>query len=1578
MEVSLEVVNVPFAIALPAWIIIDILKRRGHENDSNNDDVKGKIRGYLRVFNVVTVVFSIIIFVLNLGFGFYTYWNYGIVPTKSACLAITWFVASLVLIYWMNRGFSELKPRPPLVLILWWVFSFGLVSFSVLVYVVRLLGFRELPYRLPEPDIVDVVSLPLLVWFCCRCCCRPLSHGELERPLLLRKENDDDSSFNNASIWSQLTFQWLNPLFEKGRIEKLELHHIPSVPESETADNASLLLEESIRKQKTKSTSLPKAITGTVWKSLAINAVFAGISLLKSIAYTVYATAYCNAYILLFFVGLNTIASYIGPFLISNFVNFLTQKDDSSSYHYGLVLAFIFFFSKTVESLTQRLWYFGAHRIGIRVRAALTVLIYKKSLSTKFVGPSNGKVINLINVDAERIGDFCWYIHGVWLLPIQVFLALVILYWNLGAAPSVAAVFATILVMVSNTPLANRQERLHSKIMEAKDSRIKVTSETLKSMRVLKLHSWEPTFLNKLLQLRETERNWLKKYLYTCSAVAFLFWASPTLVSVITFGVCILLETPLTSGTVLSALATFRILQEPIYNLPELISMIAQTKVSFDRIQEFLGEEDQRKFITSSGPKESGVAVEIKAGEYAWDSSSQSLKNPTIKITEKMKIMKGYKIAICGSVGSGKSSLLCSILGEIPRISGAVIKVYGKKAYVPQRPWVQTGTIRENILFGKDMDDAFYERVLEACALNQDIEMWDNKDMSVVGERGMNLSGGQKQRIQLARAVYSDSDIYILDDPFSAVDAHTGTHLFKKCLKGLLSEKTVIYATHQLEFLDAADLVLVMKDGLVVQSGKYEELIADSDGELVRQMNAHRKSLDQMNPPQDNDSLIAKPCQISQIEVIEEKYGDPICFGKLFERSQEEETETGRVKWSVYSTFVTAAYKGALVPVILLCQVLFQGLQIGSNYWIAWATEENHKVSREQLIGTFVMLSGGSSIFILGRAVLLATIAIETAQRLFLGMITSVFHAPISFFDSTPSSRILNRSSTDQSTLDTDIPYRLAGLAFALIQLFSIIILMSHVAWQIFLLFIAILGISFWYQTYYITTARELARMVGSRKAPILHHFSESITGAGTIRCFNQEDRFIEKNLSLIDDYSRVAFHNSGTMEWLCVRINFLFNFVFFLVLIILVSLPRSTIDPSLAGLAATYGLNLNVLQAWVIWNLCNVENKMISVERVLQFTNIASEAPLVIEDRRPKPEWPTEGTIELENLQVQYKPTLPVVLKGITCTFPGEMKIGVVGRTGSGKSTLIQALFRVVEPSGGRIIIDGVDISTIGLQDLRSRLGIIPQDPTLFQGTIRTNLDPLQQHTDQEIWEQHMDQDIGKMVAYVGIRIPNLLHIGIFAAVYGSRHRENGCICWGSNPKPTEYRGDVGIRFPKLLYLSNYLLSPKETQEKIVRNVEVLDKCRLADIVRQDQRLLDAPVAEDGENWSVGQRQLVCLARVLLKKRRILVLDEATASIDTATDNVIQETIREETSKCTVITVAHRIPTVIDNDLVLVLDKGKIVEYDKPGNLLEDSCSSFSKLVAEFLRSSPKRGIDERIVARRREIVDRVRRFLP
>ncbi|PIN02121.1 Multidrug resistance-associated protein/mitoxantrone resistance protein, ABC superfamily [Handroanthus impetiginosus] len=1439
MDVNLKVVNVAFCLMFLIWILWDIFKKR---RDYNGDEYQLLNTETSSLFIKITVILNPLIGISYLVFFLHEFWKSGTGSIEAVSSTMAWFLASLVAVYTVSR----VPKRWPLVLVLWWCFSATSEFVVVMFYLLHRFGFEyiKVPKFVPQANIIDLGSLPLSLLLCFNALPNNTAQkmSDATKPLLDNQLENGSNPFSRAGIWSQLTFRWLNPLFEEGHHKKLQPEDVPPIPLSETADEASSLLEESLWKKKTQVISLPSAILNAISTPLAINAIFAGV---------------------------NTTASYIGPLLITSFVNFLSTKGDNTKWHHGMILALIFFTAKTVESLAQRQWYFGARRIGIRVRAALMALVYKKSLSVKYGGMSSGKVVNYINVDVERIGDFCWYFHGIWLLLVQVIFALVILYKNLGAAPSLAALFTTIFVMISNTPLANMQQRLHTKIMEAKDLRIKATSETLKSMKVLKLHSWESTFLKKLLQLRETERGWLKKYLYTSSAVAFLFWASPTLVSVVTFGVCVMLGTPLTSGTVLSALATFRILQEPIYNLPELISMIVQTKVSIDRVQSFIMEENQKRLIQYHTPTTAGIAIEIEAGEFAWQTGDA--KGPTIKITKQLKIKKGSKVAVCGSVGSGKTSFLCSIIGEIPRVSGPSIRTYGSKAFVPQSAWIQTGTIRDNVLFGKEMDQAFYEQVVEACALNHDIEMWAEGDLCVVGERGVNLSGGQKQRVQMARALYSNSDIYLLDDPFSAVDAHTGAHMFKKCLMQLLHKKTVVYVTHQLEFLDASDLVLVMKDGKIIESGKYQDLISNPNGELIRQMAAHSKSLNQVNPPK--CIRVAKSYhRAKKIELTEVKFVDHSRSSRIPERSLHEETESGRVKWHVYATFVTSAYRGALVPIILLCQVFFQVLQMASNYWIAWGSEENSSITKGQLIEIFALFSGGSSFFILGRAVLLSTIAIETAQRLFLRMITSVFRAPLSFFENMPSSRILNRSSTDQSIVDTDIPYRLAGLAFALIQLLSIVVLMSAVAWQVFFLFLIVFAVSIWYQSYYITTARELARMVPTQQAPILHHFSESISGATVIRSFNQEDRFWRKNVELINNYSRVAFHNSGTMEWLCVRINFLFNLVFFLLLVILVSLPRSAIDPSLAGLAATYGLNLNVLQAWVIWNLCNVENKMISVERILQFSGIPSEAPLLIEDCRPETEWPPNGRIEVENLHIQYSPVLPTVLKGITCTFPGRKNIGVVGRTGSGKSTLIQALFRVVEPSEGRILIDGIDISKIGLQDLRSRLSIIPQDPILFQGTLRTNLDPLQEHSDHEIWE-------------------------------------------------------------------------------------VLHKCHLAENVRQDERPLDAPVAEDGENWSVGQRQLVCLARVLLQRRRILVLDEATASVDTATDNLIQKTIREETNGCTVITVAHRIPTVIDNDLVLVLGEGKIVEYDSPTLLLRDSNSSFSSLVREFLRRSSTNG---------------------
>eukprot|EP00249_Psilotum_nudum_P021910 c28295_g1_i1 orf=1-1281(+) len=423
---------------------------------------------------------------------------------------------------------------------------------------------------------------------------------------------------------------------------------------------------------------------------------------------------------------------------------------------------------------------------------------------------------------------------------------------------------------------------------------------------------------------------------------------------------------------------------------------------------------------------------------------------------------------------------------------------------------------------------------------------------------------------------------------------------------------------------------------------------------------------------------------------------------------------------------------------------------------------------------------------------------------------------------------------------------------------------MCQAAWEVFALFVPVAALCIWLQRYYIASARELARLVGIHKSPIIHHFGESISGAAVIRAFSQDARFMEKNLKLFDRYSRPSFNSIAAMEWLCIRLDLLTNLVFAFSLVLVVSLPTGTIDPGIAGLSITYGLTLNTIQAWFIWNLCNVENKIISLERIQQYTCLPSEAPLVIEKSHPPGNWPAEGTIEIENLQIRYGAHMPLVLHGITCTFSGGKKVGVVGRTGSGKSTLIQALFRIIEPASGKIMIDGVDISSIGLHDLRSRLSIIPQDPTIFQGTVRDNLDPLGEHTDAEIWE-------------------------------------------------------------------------------------ALEKSELGPVMRAKDQKLDALVAENGENWSVGQRQLVCLGRALLKNTRILVLDEATASVDTATDGVVQGTIRSEFADCTVITIAHRIPTIIDSDQVLILSDGKIAEYDLPARLLRDWSSLFSQLVSEY-----------------------------
>ncbi|KAK9726449.1 hypothetical protein RND81_05G216000 [Saponaria officinalis] len=1385
--------------------------------------------------------------------------------------ALAWFVMCVMTLHCKYRNLEKL----PLLLRMWWFASFVICS-CTLYFDGRSL-WLDGSSHLTSHVVANFVVTPALGFLCfvaIRGCSgiEVLRNSDLQEPLLIEEEAGclRVTPYSDAGILSLATLSWLNPLLALGAKRPLELKDIPLLAPRDRSKTNYKILNSNWEKMKSenprKKPSLGLAILKSFWREAACNAVFAGVT---------------------------TVVSYVGPYMISDFVDYLGGIEAFP--HEGYILAAIFFSAKLVETLATRQWYVGVDILGMHVRSALTAMVYKKGLklsNSARQSHTSGEIVNYMAVDVQRVGDYCWYLHDIWMLPMQIILALAILYKNVGIA-SLATLVATIVSIIVTVPIAKVQEEYQDKLMTAKDDRMRKTNESLKNMRILKLHAWEDRYRKKLQEMRDVEFIWLRKALYSQAFITFIFWGSPIFVAVITFATCILLGGELTAGSVLSALATFRILQEPLRNFPDLVSMMAQTKVSLDRLSTFLLDEEIQGDATIVLPRGvTDIAIDIKNGAFCWDVCSAA---PTLSGIG-MEVEKGMLVAVCGIVGAGKSSFLSCILGEIPKISGEV-KICGSAAYVSQSAWIQSGTIEENILFGSPMDKAKYKSVIHSCALKKDLENLSHGDQTIIGDRGINLSGGQKQRVQLARALYQDADIYLLDDPFSAVDAQTASFLYKEFILTALASKTVIFVTHQVEFLPAADMILVLREGRIVQAGIYDELLqAGTDFNAL--VDAHHEAIEAMDifnhPSEESDEgsiahndvddfcnettirtgNLVKEVQASlsspDLKAIKEK--KKAKRSKKKQLVQDEERERGKVSMKVYLSYMAAAYKGLLIPLIILSQTLFQLLQIASSWWMAWAnpqTASDHpKTSNVTIIVVYMALAFGSSWFVFVRALLVATFGLAAAQKLFTKMLTCIFRAPMSFFDSTPAGRILNRVSVDQSVIDLDIPFRLGGFASTTIQLVGIVGVMTTVTWQILLLVVPMAIACLWLQKYYMASSRELVRIVSIQKSPIIHLFGESIAGAATIRGFGQEKRFMKRNLYLLDCFSRPFFCSISAIEWLCLRMELLSTFVFAFCMVMLVSFPQGTIDPSMAGLAVTYGLNLNArLSRWIL-SFCKLENKIISIERIHQYSEIPSEAPPIIENCRPPVLWPETGTIKLIDLKVRYKENLPVVLHDLTCTFPGGKKIGIVGRTGSGKSTMIQALFRMVEPVAGKIIIDNIDISTIGLHDLRSRLSIIPQDPSLFEGTIRSNLDPLEEHNDLEIWE-------------------------------------------------------------------------------------ALDKSQLGTLIRLRGEGLDSQVLENGENWSMGQRQLVSLGRALLKQARILVLDEATASVDTATDNLIQKIIRDEFRDCTVVTIAHRIPTVMDSDLVLVLSDGRVAEFDSPMRLMENKSSMFTMLVGEYTSRS-------------------------
>ncbi|KAI9671553.1 MAG: hypothetical protein M1817_003605 [Caeruleum heppii] len=1331
---------------------------------------------------------------------------------------------------------------------------------------------------------------------------------------------------HGASFWSRLTFQWMSPLMRVGYQRSLEVNDIWKVNPDRSTETMAERLNASFRRRVSRGDKYPLlwAMHETFKKEFWIG----GLCQLMA-----------------------SILQVMAPFALRYLIAFAGQAyraqrtgGPAPNIGSGLGLAFGVTLTQVLQSLGTNHFIFRGMMVGGESRAVLMVTIFEKAMKLsgrakaggraiedgakvdaaaeqssdkKGQGPKaspdkapgiagdgmgwgNGRVVNLMATDTYRIDQASGMFHIIWTAPVSMVICLVVLLINITY--SALAGFG---LLVIGTPVLTKVIGILLKrrtaINHVTDQRVGLTQEILQAVRFVKYFGWESAFLGRLREIRQREIHAIQVVLAIRNAINAVSMSLPIFASMLSFVTYALTDHPLDPARIFSSLALFNSLRLPLNLLPLVIGQVIDGWSSIRRIQEFLLAEEMKDEFQWSMQGE--FAVEAKNASFTWERTATQdpdRVNPGEKLLSRSQQKKAKKrerdeqheksarpsgdglsdkntdsastltamepfkihdlnfafgrkelIAVVGGVGSGKSSLLAALAGDMRKINGEVT-MGASRAFCPQYAWIQNTTVRENILFGKDYDPVWYSKVIDACALRPDLDMLPNGDQTEIGERGITISGGQKQRLNIARAIYFDAEMILMDDPLSAVDAHVGRHMFDEAISGLLKDKCRILATHQLHVLSRCDRIVWIHEGRIEAFDTFDNLMAKNDG-FAKMMVSTAVEEEQIQDHEADDHDDVEDEKKRAKKSKKSKKGAALM--------QAEERAVKSVPWSVYSAYIKASGTIWNGPLLILLLIISQGANIVTSLWLSFWTSNKFGFSTPVYIGVYAALGVCQALLMFIFSVTLTVIGTTASKVMLNRAMTRVLRAPLSFFDTTPLGRITNRFSKDVDTLDNTLTDSIRMYFFTMAMIISVFILIIAFFPYFAIALVPLFLVFVFSANYYRASARELKRHESVLRSVVFARFGEGLSGTASIRAYGTQERFIKGIRDAVDEMDGAYFLTFSNQRWLSVRLD-LIGTLLVLTTGILVVTSRFNVSPSIAGLVLSYILSIVQMIQFTVRQLAEVENGMNATERVHYYgTELEEEAPLELQPVRDA--WPERGEIVFQDVQMRYREGLPLVLKGLSMHVGGGERIGVVGRTGAGKSSIMSTLFRLVELSGGSITIDGVDIAQVGLQDLRSRLAIIPQDPTLFRGTIRSNLDPFNEHTDLELWSALRQSDLVSADATLDDKSPGRIH-------------------------------------------------------------------------------LDGVVEEEGLNFSLGQRQLMALARALVRNSQVIVCDEATSSVDVETDQKIQCTMATGFRGKTLLCIAHRLRTIIHYDRICVMEAGRIAELDSPLNLYDQDGGIF------------------------------------